>query len=148
MEKKELAIILNDILVPIGFKKKGNYWVMNGDEITKMINLQKSQYSNSFYINWGYILKSIPLENLMMHVFKRLGSADTNENKKIKELLDLENNIPNEERAKELKQIILDKLIVNIQAVNNEEDLLNELKKRPQLNDIPLVVQKHFNLNS
>lgn len=40
MEKKELASILNEIFVPIGFKKKGDYWVINGDEITKMVNLQ------------------------------------------------------------------------------------------------------------
>ena len=44
MKKKELASILSEILVAIGFKKKGNYWVVNGAEITKMINLQKSQF--------------------------------------------------------------------------------------------------------
>ena len=56
MEKKDLINILSEMLVPIGFKRKGNYWVVNGDEITKMVNLQKSQYGNSFYINYDYIV--------------------------------------------------------------------------------------------
>lgn len=146
MEKKELASILSEILVPIGFKKKGNYWVVNGTEITKMVNLQKSQFSNSFYINYGYILNAIPLNGLTMHVFGGLGSLDSNENARIKELLDLENNISDEERASNLKKILVKKLVSKVSLVNTEADVLEELKKRPQLNDIPLVVKRHFNL--
>ncbi len=146
MERKDVANILSEILLPIGFKKKGDYWVINGDVITKMVNLQKSQFENSFYINYGYIIKAIPLDNLMMHVYKRVGALDDNENKRIKELLNLENNISNEERAKQLKQLIYDKVVVDIQTVNTEEDLLNELRKRPHLNNIPLVVKRYFDM--
>lgn len=145
MEKKELARIISEILVPFGFKKKGDYWVVNGDEITKMVNLQKSQFSNCFYINYGYILKSIPLNGLMMHVFKGFGSIDETEQQKIKALLDFGNVISNEDREDELKKLVK-KLAHDIQVVNTEEDVLNELKARPHLNDIPLIVKKHFNL--
>jgi Domain of unknown function (DUF4304) len=146
MEKKELSIILSEVLVPIGFKKKGNYWVVNGDVITKMINLQKSDYSNAFYINYGYILNSIPLDNLMMHVYNRVTSLDVEERNRITFLLDLENNIADEERSKALKEMLKSKLVVKVQAVNTEDDLLAELKKRPHLNDITLGVKKHFDL--
>ena len=83
MEKKELANILSDVLIPTGFKKKGNYWVINGDEITKMVNLQKSQFSNRFYINYGYILNALPLGNFMMHVNNRVSSLDVEERDRI-----------------------------------------------------------------
>jgi hypothetical protein len=146
MEKKELASILNEVLAPIGFKKKSDYWVINGNEITKTVNLQKSQFSNNFYINYGYILKSVPLNGLMMHVFKGFGSIDKTEHQRITALLDLGNNISNEDRTKELKKLLFEKLVLNIQEVNTEEDVLSELKKRPNLNDIPLVVKKHFSL--
>lgn len=146
MEKKELVSILNEVLAPIGFKKKGDYWVINGDEITKMINLQKSQFANSFYINYGYILKSVPLNGLMMHVFEGVDSTDKIEQQRITRLLDLSNNIPKEERANELKKLLYERLITNIQEVSTEEDVLNQLKKRPHLNDIPLVIKKYFNL--
>ncbi|GEP97521.1 DUF4304 domain-containing protein [Chitinophaga cymbidii] len=146
MEKKELASILSEILVPIGFKKKGNYWVVNGTEITKMVNLQKSQFSNCFYINYGYILNTIPLNGLTMHVFGGLGSLDSNENARIKELLNLENSISDEERASGLKKVLIEKLAHKVSSVNTEADVLVELKKQPHLNNIPLVVKRHFHL--
>jgi hypothetical protein len=146
MSKKELIKILSEILVPSGFKNKGNYWLINGDVISKMINLQKSQFANDYYINYGYILKSIPLEGLMMHIYNRLSSADATENNRIKELLNLENHIADQDRKKELKEFIIDKIISKIQRVNTEEDVLNELKKRQNLNDIPLIVKKYFQI--
>ncbi len=146
MEKRQLTNVLNEILISIGFKKKGNYWVINGDVITKMVNLQKSNYSNAFYINYGYILNSIPLGNLMMHVYNRVTSLDIEERDRITALLDLESNISDEERIKALKEILQSKLVKKIQAVNTEEDLLAELKKRPHLNDITLAIKEHFNL--
>lgn len=146
MEKKELVSILSEILVPIGFKKKGNYWVINGDVITKMINLQKSNYSNAFYVNYGYILNSIPLGNLMMHVYNRVTSLDVEERNRIAFLLDFESNISDEERTKALKEMLQSQLVAKVQTVNTEEDLLAELKKRPHLNDITLVVKQHFKL--
>lgn len=146
MEKKDFEIILNETLKPIGFKKKGNFWVKNDIAITKIVNLQKSQFSNSFYINYGYILNSIPLGNDMMHVFNGLGSIDYIENEKIKALLNLENKISDEQRIEELKQIINKILISNLQLIQTEDNLLHELKKRTHLNDIPVVVKKYFGL--
>ncbi|MDR2039440.1 MAG: DUF4304 domain-containing protein [Bacteroidales bacterium] len=146
MEKKELINILSEILIPAGFKRKGNYWVFNGHEITKMINLQKSQFGNHFYINYGYILNSIPLDGMMMHIYKRVASLDKTENLKIDELLNLENTISDDDRSHELKKMLVQKLVQNINLVSTEDELLNELKKRPHLNDIPLIVKRHFNL--
>ncbi|WP_316810332.1 DUF4304 domain-containing protein [Pedobacter heparinus] len=146
MEKKELASILSEMLVPVGFKKKGNYWVLNGIEITKMVNLQKSQFSNSFYVNFGYILNAIPLNGLTMHIFSGLGSLDDRENTRIKELLDLESKVSKESRTSELKKILLEKLVQKVRLVNTEEDLLQELKELSHLNNIPLLVKRHLNL--
>lgn len=146
MEKKELTSILNEILTPIGFKKKGNHWVINANPLTKMVNLQKSQFGNFFYINYGYIINSIPLDGMMMHIYNRVSSSDTKEKNRITLLLDLESNISDKKRAEELKETLQRNLVEKIQMVNTEDDLLNELKKRPQLNDIPLVVMAHFNL--
>lgn len=146
MKKKELANTLNDVLAPAGFKKKGNYWIINGNEITKMVNLQKSQFNNVFYINYGYIINSIPLDNLMMHIFKRLSSKDANENNKIEELLNLANNLSDELRINKLKQVLNNMLIKEVVSVNKELDVLEEIKKLPTLNLVPLVVKKHFDL--
>lgn len=146
MEKKELEKIISEVFVPKGFKKKGNYWVVNGNEIIKMIYLQKSQFSNSFFINYGYILNSIPLGSLMMHIFNGLGSIKPDENTRIKELLDFDSNITEEIRILELKGVLIDIMLPRIQKVNTENDILIELNLRPHLNDLPGVVKEYFHL--
>lgn len=146
MDKKGLVNIISEMLIPIGFKKKGNFWIKIGDDITKMVNLQKSNYGNYFYINYGYILNCIPLDNEMMHIYNRVTSLDVEERSRIHFLLDLDSQISDEERRKELSKILYDKLIVKVKGINTEAELLNELKRRPNLNDIPLTVKNYFNL--
>lgn len=145
MERRDLADVVSETLIPLGFKRRGNYWVLNGEEITKMVNLQKSQFSNRFYINYGYIIRSIPSDGTM-HVYNRLASRDISENRRIDELLDLEEIMPDQTRSNELKGFLLRKLVPNLQSVNTERDLRRQLEERPHLNDIPLVVKEHFDL--
>ena len=119
--------------------------MFNGDELSKVINLQKSYYSKSYYINYGYIIKGLELTT-REHVMGRLGSIDTIEQKKIIDLLNLENNIGRNQRLAELKIFLANKIVSKIQKINTKEDLLNNLKGRPHLNDIPGVVKNYFNL--
>jgi hypothetical protein len=144
MSKKELVNILNEVFVPVGFSKKGDAWLQKGEELDKIICLQKSKYSNSYYINYGYILNSIPLDNLMAHVFKGFGSLNEQENLRINQLLDLDNT--NNNGIEELRQLVINKIATVIEKVNTEVELLSELKKQAHLNDIPLVVKRYFNL--
>ncbi len=145
MEKKDLIKLLDEIFIPIGFKRKANNWVLNCDELSKIINLQKSNYSNSFFINFGYIIKGLELTTTT-HVENRLASSNKEDQKRITDLLDFETDIPIDQRLSELKKLIKDKIVEQIQSVNIQTDLLNELKKRTHLNNIPLVVKRHFNL--
>jgi Domain of unknown function (DUF4304) len=145
MEKKDLINLLDEIFIPLGFKRKGNNWVNNGEELSKIINLQKSNYGNSFYINYGFIIRGLELTTVT-HVEDRLASKDKEEQKRITELLHLESEIAPGKRLEELKKLISSNVVPKIQQVNTENDLLNEIMKRPTLNVIPLVVKKHFNL--
>lgn len=146
MEKKDLVALLDELLRPLGFKKKGNNWVFNGEEVNRIINIQKSQYGKSFYINYGYILRSLSLEGWVTHVEDRLGSYEKEKNKRIMDLLDLENDIEPEVRLLELKECISEQIIQEMRFVNTEEDVRNILVKRPHLYTIPPFVLKHLNL--
>lgn len=146
MEKKEIIKYLDEIFKPKGFKKKGHTWNHESEALEKIINLQKSKYSNTFYINYGFIIKSIEIKNLEMHIYNRLSTLDDKENQKIMDLLDFENSITDEQRKVELKPIIEKYLLAELQNTNTEDELLNNLKNRLQLNDIPLVVKKHFHI--
>ena len=146
MEKKELVKYLDGIFSPIGFKRKGNTWKVRGTELEKIINLQKSKYSNSYYLNYGFIINNLNLDRLEMHVFNRLSSFDDKENQRIMSLFDLENEISDGDRKEELKVFINSHLLSEFQNTDTETDLLMSLKKRPHLNDVPLVVKRHFEI--
>jgi hypothetical protein len=45
-----------------------------------------------------------------------------------------------------LKKLIVDIVVNKIQTVNSESDILSDLRERPHLNNIPLVVKNHFRL--
>lgn len=146
MEKKDLVELLNEIFIPLGFKRKGNKWTSNGEVLSKMIDLQRSYYSKSYYINYGYIINGLELTT-MTHLYYRLGGNDKNEQKRITDLLDLENNIPINQRLVELRNFIVNNIAKKIVVVNTEEDLLGEIKKLPYSSMVPFIVKKHFNLH-
>ena len=145
MVRNELANALTEILAPIGFKRKGNYWVVNCSEINKLVNLQKSQYSNTYYLNYGFIIKSIPLDNLMTHTYNRISIYGNNEAMNI---LNLENDIEDNDRKLRLKEIILQQLMPKMQTINSEQDVLDYIKTLPTFNTIPGVVKEYFKLKS
>lgn len=144
MEKKDIVQLLNETLVPNNFKRKGNYWVDNHGEITKMVNLQKSDFATLFYINYGYILKTLPLGGTRMHIENRLASSDW---KRLAQLLNLENDLPDSERSAALKEIFSNDLLPQMLSINSEGDIRNYLKIRPILNDIPLNVKAYFQIS-
>lgn len=146
MEKKEFVKYLNDIFKAYGFVKKGNYWFCENDVLKKVINLQKSRFGNSYYLNFGYVLKNVNLQNLMMHVYNRLGSLSADENRRIKELLNFELDIEDEQRKTELEYYIKENMLETLKRTNSEQDILDDLKKRKHLNDIPVGVKRYFNL--
>lgn len=146
VEKKEFVKLIDEVLKPLKFKKKGDNWIFESNEIKKIVNLQKSKYANSYYLNYGYIINKLEIRNLQMHVLNRLSSVDDAENNRINTLLDFESCITDVKRLHDLRNLIENNLIAEFQRVDNESDLLQEIKKRPTLNDVPLVVKKHFGL--
>jgi hypothetical protein len=146
MDKKDLVKFLDEIFLPLDFKRKGNNWVSNGKIINKIVNLQKSQYSNAYYINYGYILNNLPLDNFTYHVDNRLASKDKSEQELITDLLNLENDIDSEKRLALLGNIIDSKIVEEIKFISKEEDILRILKAREHLYTIPPFVLKYFDL--
>lgn len=146
MEKKDLVNFLDGIFIPIGFKRKGNNWVINGKEVNKIINLQKSQYGNVYYLNYDYIINCLPLHGWKTHVNNQLASTDKDVQNRIKELLNLENNIEPRDRFFELEQLINEKIVTEMESVQSENDILKILKEKEFLYAISPFVLEYFNL--
>jgi len=146
MKKEDLIILLNSLLLPLNFKKKGNNWLFNGEILSKVVNLQKSDFGNYYYLNYGFTIAKLELTTTT-HIHYRLASTNSEENIRIKDLLDLESNIEPEQRIFELENLIKEKIINQMTDINNEAELLSEIKKMPYSSIIPLVVKQHFNLS-
>ena len=145
MDKKELVDIIDKKFKPLGFKRKGNYWQLNGTEIIKVICLQKSSFGNLYYINYGFNFVHLDYQGASMHVFHGLGSSDQNENELIKSLLDFENDIDSATRKTKLTEIIENILKVELDKINSEKDVLREIEEKPiLLNMLPLKVKEYL----
>ena len=141
-----LIEVLNELLLPIGLIKKGNNWMNCGNELTKIVNLQKSNFSNSYYINYGYIINGLELTTTE-HVSKRLGSSDKREQTIINNLLNLDNDTADVVRANSLKIFINNNIVAEMAATNTKYDLVQVIKKLPLISTVPLNVRQYLALD-
>lgn len=142
MDKKDLIAIIDSVLKPSGYKKRGNYWRCEGVELIKIVNLQKSSYSNLYYINYGFNIKKLKDESSPMHIYRRISSKDSEG----KNILDFETEMENEVRIKKIKYLLTHSILMNVNRVNSIDGLKDDLRKQPQLNDVQLNVKEFLNL--
>ncbi|MBZ0245437.1 MAG: DUF4304 domain-containing protein [Cyclobacteriaceae bacterium] len=138
MTNKDFKKTLDELLRPFGFSNKGNLWTLETDELEKLIYLQKSNYGNLYYLNYGYNIKGLIYDEVTMHVGNGLSQS---------EAFDLENQLEPIDRIYQLERIILNELLPELEKVNTELELIDLLKKEPHLNDVPLLVKDYFKLN-
>lgn len=144
MDKKDLVEIIDKEFKPLGFKRKGNYWQLIGEEIIKVIYLQRSSFSKLYYINYGFNLVNLDYDDVSMHIFHRLGSLDSKENELIKNLLDFENEIELETRKAKLTEVIRKILRPGLCKVNSEKDILSSITEDPLLLNLLSIKVKEY----
>ncbi|HEY9268383.1 MAG TPA: DUF4304 domain-containing protein [Methylotenera sp.] len=108
---KEIEAIISSVVLCDGFKKKGKNWWLQVNDVLQVINLQKSQYGNQFYINFGIYLGNVTGDEKvkinLCHIQFRLESIlSANDRILIKQVLDLDNLMPEIERARELSLLM------------------------------------------
>ena len=59
METKEFKKLLKSTFELHGFARSGNHFYKDSEEIIGIIGLQKSNFSNGYYINVGYFIKQL-----------------------------------------------------------------------------------------
>jgi hypothetical protein len=98
-----------------GFDKKSGSWYRRGDEVVAVSNLQKSQYGPQYYFNQGFWLRQVADERFpkpqKSHIFARLGSLLPDESSRIERLLDLDYEMPDDQRVEELVGLLNDRLL-------------------------------------
>ena len=131
METKTFKNQISKIFIKKGFIKKGNYYSCFREGVTIVIGLQKSNFSNSYYINVGYII------NLLNPCITNLKEVDGDvrdrfsfdENGKNVDLFDLEKM--NEKELDIFTSIIEKNIHKYVDFVTSLENLITLLKNYP-----------------
>lgn len=142
MDIKTFKNVINSILVPYGFKKTGtNAWIRKGDEISMKVYLQKSSFGCLYYFYDYYILNKMPIENKGDN--ETLADINYSDFRLLQIMCDLEYNISDEERTKQL-QYIINKDFSEHKFIETEKELKQMIKKRnlPEL----IVLKKYLGI--
>jgi hypothetical protein len=89
-----IELVLNDVLLPRGFRKKKKTWQLPMDDTILLVDLQRSSWGPQFYINLAVFVRKLsdnpaPKEK-DCHIRNRLDSS-TGASPTVAEALDLEN---------------------------------------------------------
>jgi len=147
MDKIKFKQALDQILLPHDFVNTKNTWILKNSEINKLLFIGRSQYTNSYYIDYGFIVHDLELNGLRMHVSERLGTAyEYTEQLLMIRALSLDSPMSDEERADKLKVIVENKVLPTFESVTTKSDLKAYIYTFPNLNMISIAVKEHLEL--
>jgi len=115
INSRELKKVLNNELSQYGFHRKGSTWLLKKKEVIVLVNLQKSNYGEYYYINIGFLLRHIDdIQNPRVEFCHLQGRADgisENDTSLVSSLLDLESSLDDENRINLFSLFIREKII-------------------------------------
>lgn len=127
-ERNLIQSMFDDFAKAAGAKKKSGSWYHRGDETVLVLNLQKSNYATRYYVNVALWLLPLgdadaPKEN-KCHVRTRLTRLVPEEFEgRVEALFDLDINIDETTRRKELSAVLREHLLPVVEAVSSLDGL-------------------------
>lgn len=98
-----------------GFEKKSGSWYRRSHEVVSISNLQKSQYGPQYYLNQGFWLRQLDDQRFpkshQAHIVTRVEDLVPDAEQRIRQLLDLEVGMPDQERSDELVTLLSERLL-------------------------------------
>lgn len=147
MRTAEVSSTIFQKLKPLGAKRKGRAtFVLETQDLIKMVEIQKSDFSQLCYLNYGFTLKQVPTDGLKEHLMKRATSQDPIIREQIDRWLDLDSDILDSERAQGIEWIIDEIVLPEIQHINTENDLKEFILTLPTINLVPFRLRRHYGL--
>ena len=138
MTNEDFKNIINQLLAPLGYRRRANYWRLETEELEKVCYLQKSNVSNLYYFNYGFNLKNLDYDEFAYHIGSRLSQS---------EAFDLESDMSYSNRIEMLREIFSSELYP-MSKLNTETDLSENVHKLSHLNAIPLKVKEYLKLKT
>jgi hypothetical protein len=111
-DRNVIVETIDDLLKSKGLSKHSGSWYRRSAETISVLNLQKSQYSRLYYLNFGIWILSAgdadyPKPN-KCHIVGRVSNLlnEKSLSKRLEALLDLEHSMSDQERRSELIEIL------------------------------------------
>ena len=149
-DRKLILDALGPSLKEAGFKKQAGNWYRSNDEIILMVNIQKSQYGDQYYINIGIALKSLgvvqyPKEHNCHIRFRLTALVKEDEKKHIDSIFDLENKSFSEtQRTEEICMLVQNILLPTLKECSSEQEVLELVKRNKFVNGMVHVKIKNL----
>jgi hypothetical protein len=121
-------------LVAAGFKRKSDTWCSEKEQVTILVNLQKSQYSRQYYVNCGISLKCLggnpPKREHLCHVrFRLTAIAPAADCRLIDSIFDLEDEtLADGERREKISSLIRDLALPFLQECSSGEGIAEAIE--------------------
>lgn len=141
MKSTELKKIIGKILKDNNFVTLNGNWFKESDETIVVLNLQKSNFSDKYYLNIRIFIKGLFCNFSKMDkkwIKNQIGDVFLRAPKEFDYILDMENNIGLEERIEKI-QDLFNKFIVPFSSEAFSVAGIKSLYLKSQINLLPAV---------
>ncbi|MDV6330446.1 DUF4304 domain-containing protein [Asticcacaulis sp. 201] len=130
MDKKALEKMTDKYLSPYGMQKKSTSWYKETNDVLQIVNLQKSEFSNKFYLNIGLLPFGIAVYGMPRpkeHKFPiriRMSALYPGTAALLENVLDLEYGVLSDsDREAKFSEIITRQLLPFLTEVSSKSDI-------------------------
>ena len=144
----ELVKLIDNEMKRAGFKRKGKNWYLETDETVEVVNLQKSQWGNQYYVNLGILLKALDQSNTpkeyQCHIRARLNDV-ADEAIDWGKILDLEDaSVVEEQRATATSNALRDNALPFLRKMSTTNGIKHELSDKGFGNLAVMQIARRF----
>jgi len=152
LDNKRLIQLLDTFLTRHGFRKKSNTWYAYEGDIIKVIYLQKSSYSNLYYVNLSIYFQAIQYATMPKesecHLRTRLDNELVGYDKEYDYLFDLgKQHVDNDSYKEALNSCVENVILPQLDLIKTKEGFQQIIERNPvMLNIVPLKLKAYWNI--
>lgn len=134
IDSKPIKMALGAPLLEAGFKKKSDNWYLGNDEVVLLVNIQKSQYGNQYYVNCGVSVRALggidfPKEQNCHIRFRLTAILPEEKRKEVEALFDLESELLSDhQRGEEISRLAKNTVLPILQRCSCREGIVEAVR--------------------
>lgn len=154
MDKRTLEKVTDKYLSPYGMQKKSTSWYKETNDIIQLVNLQKSEFSNKYYLNIGLLPLGVAVDGMPRpkeHKFPiriRMSALFPDTATLLENVLDLEYEaLPDLDREEKISEIITRDLLPFLTEMSSQINIKHAVTEgRFSGGLVNVAVKKHLGL--